>query len=177
MRRPRHAPWVAPNIQAFHVPGNCHCHCLQTLCGLALFALSWGYFHSHLLQRVPGELQRIGRKQGQHATNPSAQDRQVQGAAASVSTPAESAATAFCEAHFGLDWVRAWNASRQQVCSPSTAIFTGSRGRSSGGISSITCGSPDPDDHLPSASGPHRLCDASNLVLDPSKLKRARCSA
>jgi protein O-GlcNAc transferase len=79
----------------------------------------------------------------------------------------------FCEEHFGLEWLRRWGATAQQVCSAVQQLRVDSMGKS-GGWSRVTCRSMN-DSHMPAASAPHVLCDATNLRLDPSKL--VRCPA
>ncbi|KAL4448126.1 hypothetical protein ABPG75_005345 [Micractinium tetrahymenae] len=102
----------------------------------------------------------------------------------------------YCEEHFGLDWLRRWGATARQVCSASRQLSlgeaagsaTGAGAHNEGGMSggsgagsgvwrapsAVTCRSMN-DTHMPAGSAPHVLCDATNLRLDPSKLRRARC--
>ena len=81
----------------------------------------------------------------------------------------------YCEEHFGLEWVRRWGAAARQVCSASQQLLldgaAGSAG--SGSPSAVTCRSMT-DPHMPAASAPHVLCDATNLRLDPAKLVSPR---
>lgn len=81
---------------------------------------------------------------------------------------------AHCERHFGLEWMRRWGAAAQQVCTATRALTDSGGGDGAGGAgaSTITCRSIN-DTHMPAASAPHVLCDATNLRLDPSKLVRA----
>ncbi|PRW45163.1 EGF domain-specific O-linked N-acetylglucosamine transferase [Chlorella sorokiniana] len=84
----------------------------------------------------------------------------------------------FCEEHFGMEWVRRWGAAARQVCvaTHQLAAEAGAAVGSSGSASTVTCRRIS-DTHLPPKSAPHVLCDATNLRLDPSKLRRARCPA
>lgn len=91
----------------------------------------------------------------------------------------EAELLAHCERHFGLEWLRRWGAAAQQVCTATRAL-TGSAGgdgaaAGGAGASTITCRSVN-DTHMPAASAPHVLCDATNLRLDPSKLVSAACA-
>ena len=103
----------------------------------------------------------------------------LSGGAANLQGGSQSELQRYCEENFGLEWVRRWGAAAQQVCSASRQLLldgAGSgKGSSSGsGIaggspSAVTCRSIT-DPHMPAASAPHVLCDATNLRLDPAKL-------
>lgn len=80
----------------------------------------------------------------------------------------------FCEEHFGMEWLRRWGSAAQQVCSATQKLHAASIG-TDGSWSRVTCRSMN-DSHMPAASAPHVLCDATNLRLDPSKLVRRPAS-
>ncbi len=137
--------------------------CLQTFAGLVLCTFSWSYIHHHFLDDLPGQAS----MQGSSSLGRRGSSKQAARLSAAHSA---SEAPSFCERHFGMQWVRDWNATQRQVCGGPAQSAEAQQL-----ASSITCRSADPDDHLPQASGPHLLCDATNLQLDPSKLTRARC--
>lgn len=161
--------------------------------------LSWSYFHSHLIKEYPADLpleegESLG-QQGAAGLHSGGGDRApgtesrlaaATGAGAAFGQyvihgrePLGGGDAAFCEAHFGLEWVRAWNRTARAVCAPSasSAAAAHAAGGDSGGRppSTITCRSPDPDEHLPAASAPHLLCDVTNMWMDPGRMSRARC--
>ena len=83
--------------------------------------------------------------------------------------PGPSEQQAFCDVHFGLRWLKDWNATRRELCLP----WAPAAGAAKQAVrsSSLACRAVV-DAHMPAASAPHVLCDATNLLLDPSKLVR-----
>lgn len=169
-------PAVHPCAQALLT-----CCTVQTLLGLVLLVFSWSYFHSHFLADVPGSKKHD--YESRHHRHELGSDSVAElsaeaGSVASSSSqsivfgtgPLSGGSPEFCKQHFGMEWVRAWNATQHVACTPARGDPVPPPLPSS-----ITCRSPDPDEHLPPASSPHMLCDAVNLRLDPAKLRKARC--
>lgn len=74
----------------------------------------------------------------------------------------------YCEEHFGMPWVQAWNATAVTVCSPHQYH------RRDLPNCVIRCRS-QVDVHMPNASAPHVMCDARNLTIDSNRMYRAHC--
>uniref|UniRef100_A0A1D1ZP74 Glycosyltransferase 61 catalytic domain-containing protein n=1 Tax=Auxenochlorella protothecoides TaxID=3075 RepID=A0A1D1ZP74_AUXPR len=84
---------------------------------------------------------------------------------ASRPSPPEGGVSAFCDEHFGYGWLRRWNATAAPRCWTAEGHLPGSR---------VTCRSVR-DEHMPAASAPHAMCDVRGLVVDTSRMTRARC--
>ncbi|KAL6777349.1 hypothetical protein ACKKBF_B21175 [Auxenochlorella protothecoides x Auxenochlorella symbiontica] len=84
---------------------------------------------------------------------------------ASGPSPPEGGVSAFCDEHFGYGWLRRWNATAAPRCWTAEGHLPGSR---------VTCRSVR-DEHMPAASAPHAMCDVQGLVVDTSRMTRARC--
>ncbi|KAI7846398.1 hypothetical protein COHA_000109 [Chlorella ohadii] len=131
-----------------------------------------GGAHLDALQQADGAAQEDGLRAGSAGT-----DGGAALAAATGSGQAPPELLRFCEEHFGLEWVRRWGAAAQQVCSATRQLAADAGAAvGSSGASTVTCRRIS-DTHLPPKSAPHVLCDATNLRLEPAKLRRARCPA
>lgn len=145
-----------------------------------------------LPHRLQGEVAALVTAHEQITVGASAHERAAGVGSASQQAAQQAELQRYCEQHFGLDWLRRWGATARQVCSASrqlslskpagtveavgdsgSGLGSGGSGGSSSGAgrapSAVTCRSVN-DTHMPAGSAPHVLCDATNLLLDPSKL-------
>ena len=135
--------------------------------GLLLLAISFRAFHQRKAERdgarqqLREEALGLGRRGGLI---------EVGGGGSGSLQPSELGR--YCEEHFGLEWVRRWGATARQVCS-ATQQLAGVGGLEG---STVTCRSIN-DTHMPAASAPHVLCDATNLRFNASKMVRSVCAA